>query len=326
MRRTSAKRKSETPAEEDHYTLYFGGIQLPDLEGPLPENMSIFQYETMQYEQILQRQPEKTKEEELQAEEQKRLAVKQKNEAEKREKIQKREMRKYFKNNPLDEKSFVLDIGKYSSLYVFCFGYAKLESPEYQKFMKSLTEDFSSKVYFGFNRSLSRIVGMAPKNKIDKKLKPGDRGYKTEELKRGLHKIGLMLDDDDVGVLLTDKTKEEVLSKFREYRELDFVKPGNTPMEKLDFEKDDVLSLPPRSSAMKLCPKLKELGMPVELSGGLTEKFIVCEDGVRVTENAAKILEHLGRRMFDFVLVPLGCWHSSTGKTEHFDLHLPERQ
>ncbi|KAI3946787.1 hypothetical protein MKW98_003350 [Papaver atlanticum] len=98
---------------------------------------------------------------------------------------------------------------------------------------------------------------------------------------------------DDAAVLLTDKTKDEVLRKFKEYNECDFVKTGQTPMAPLVFAKDEVLPLPPRSSAMNLCPKLKELGMPVELSGGcikLTETFSVCEDGVRVTEDATKIL------------------------------------
>ncbi|KAI3936120.1 hypothetical protein MKW92_004320, partial [Papaver armeniacum] len=60
------------------------------------------------------------------------------------------------------------------------------------------------------------------------------------------------------------------------------------------FEKDEVvLPLPPHSSPKKLCPKLKKLGMPVELSGQdlkLTERFVVCEVKKCVTENAAKIL------------------------------------
>ncbi|XP_026378829.1 uncharacterized protein LOC113273301 [Papaver somniferum] len=141
-------------------------------------------------------------------------------------------MAKYFKKNPLDEKSFKSDIARYNRLYVFCFSFAKLESPVYQKFNKSLSDDFCSKVYFGFNGSLSRIVGLEPKNKrsTKKKLKSGD---KTEELEPGLHKIGIALDADDVGVLLNDITREGVLSKFREYEELDFAKPGNTPMETL---------------------------------------------------------------------------------------------
>ncbi|KAI3954210.1 hypothetical protein MKW98_018034 [Papaver atlanticum] len=184
-------------------------------------------------------------------------------------------MTKYFKKYSLDEKSFRSDIARYSSLYVFSFGFAKLESPVYHNFMKSLNDDFCSKVYFGFNGSL--IL------------------YTTEELEPGLHKIGIALDANDVGVLLTDKTREEVLSKFREYEELDFVKPV-------------------------------ELGMPVELSDRsikLTEKFTVCEDGVRVTENQAKILKCLGRKMFNFVPLPYCFWSRTTGQTEYFHLDLP---
>lgn len=53
------------------------------------------------------------------------------------------------------------------------------------------------------------------------------------------------------------------------------------------------LTLPPRSNARNLYLKLKDLGMPVELIGGrikLTDTFCVCEEGLRVTENATKIL------------------------------------
>ncbi|RZC53564.1 hypothetical protein C5167_012415 [Papaver somniferum] len=153
------------------------------------------------------------------------------------------------------------DIQNYDSLYVFCVSFAKLESP-----MESLAND-NYKVYFAPNKALA-------------------------------YSVGLMLDNDNYGVLLTNKTEDEVLSKFREYREFDFINAGSTPMETLVFEKDEiVMPLPPVLSAKKLCPKLKKLGMPVELSGGLlcyslvrTLRFVVCEVKKRVTENAAKIL------------------------------------
>ncbi|XP_026452596.1 uncharacterized protein LOC113353100 [Papaver somniferum] len=81
----------------------------------------------------------------------------------------------------------------------------------------------------------------------------------TEDIK--LKNCDLMLSGyDDVGVLLTDKTKDEVLRKFEEYRECDFLKLGQTPMEPLVFEKDDDLPLPPGSETSQkkdvyLCPR-----------------------------------------------------------------------
>ncbi|MCL7048917.1 hypothetical protein MKW94_020385 [Papaver nudicaule] len=213
----------------------------------------------------------------------------------------------YCMKNRIDDKSFKADIERYSSIYVFIVIYAKLESPVYQRFIQSdLTADGFSKVYIGASNRLGCIVGTAPRAE----LRPGESGYKTHELRPGLHKIGGMLDmyDYEVGALLTDRTEDEVLAKFAEYRESDYA--------------GEVVPLPSaRSSAMKLCPKLKELGMPVELCGRaikLTEKFVVCEDGVRVTENAAKILKHLEIKMFDFVLVPMGYWSASTGETKYY--------
>ncbi|KAI3885833.1 hypothetical protein MKW92_039770 [Papaver armeniacum] len=240
----------------------------------------------------------------------------------------KMKMQTYLKNNPL--KSFISDIERYSSIYVVSFGYAKLDSPKYKKFIKSLNDDNSYKVYFGRKKALSRIVGLASEAEFNLELKPGDRGYETKVLRPGLHEIGSMLHSyDDAAVLLTDKTKDDILRKFKEYNECDFVKPGQIATEPLVFEKDEFLTLPPRSSATNLCVKLKELGMPVELSGGrikLTKIFNVFEDGVRVTEDATKILRLLKNKMFKYVLVPLCCWSASTGETEYFHLDTPKSQ
>ncbi|XP_026400476.1 mRNA turnover protein 4 homolog [Papaver somniferum] len=150
----------------------------------------------------------------------------------------------------------------------------ELKAEEEQKFCW-----FSCKVYIGRNKYLSKIIGVTP----------------DKELKLDLHKIGIELDGtDDSGLLLTNKTKEEIFSKFREYEEFDFVKPGNTPMRTVVFEKDQVLPLPISSSARKLFPALRRLKMPVKLTNDqliqLTEYYVVSEEGKRVTENASKIL------------------------------------
>ncbi|KAI3874997.1 hypothetical protein MKW98_019570 [Papaver atlanticum] len=266
------------------------------------------------------------------SQDEKRLAVKQLNEAKRRELIQAKEMNKYFRKNRFDEKSFHEDIQSYGSLYVFCVSFAKLESPTYKDFMESLANDHDNyKVYFAPNKSLAYSVGLVKELTPEQQnLKPGDRRYKTKEFDTGLHEIGIMLDADNYGVLLTNKTEDEVLSKFCEYREFDFINAGSTPMETLVFEKDEVvLPLPPFSSAKKLFPKLKKLGMPVELIGKdikLTERFVVCEVKKRVTEKASKILVLLDRKMFNFVLLPVCYWSRTTKETKYFPLDLPSRQ
>ncbi|MCL7037470.1 hypothetical protein MKW94_011882 [Papaver nudicaule] len=239
-------------------------------------------------------------------------------------------MKKYFKKNLFDEKSFHKDIQTYGSLFVFCYGFAKLESPTYKGFMQSLTDDCDNyKVYFAPNKALAYSVGLEKELTPEaQRLRPGDYGYTTKEYDTGLHEIGIMLDGDDCsGVLLTNKTEDEVLSKFREYREFDFVNAGSTPMETLAFEKGEVLDLPPVTSAEKLCPKLGKLGMPVEHQNiKLTERFVVCEVNKHVTEEAAEIMMLLGIKMFDFVLLPLGCWSRTTKETKRFHLPLPCRR
>ncbi|KAI3953476.1 hypothetical protein MKW92_037758 [Papaver armeniacum] len=174
----------------------------------------------------------------------------------KREYIENIEVRKYLKNNPFKKTSFISDIKSLKeddSIYVFCFSYAKVQSPTYQSFLRSLTDDNVSKVYLrGFNSSLSRAVGSTPET----------------ELRPGLHKVGIVLNSTDgLGVLLTNKTEEEILSKFREYEEFDYANPGNTPMKTLVFDKDQILPLPTASAACarRLFPILQDLEMPVEL-------------------------------------------------------------
>ncbi|KAI3909490.1 hypothetical protein MKW92_050226 [Papaver armeniacum] len=251
----------------------------------------------------------------------------QEREAKRRERI----VADYFRKNPLNKELFILDIARYSSIYVCSFGYAKLESSEYKMFIKSLTDDDSYKVYLGRKQSLSEIVGLVSEEKFNPKLKPEDAGYETKEMLPGLHNIGSMLFNyDDAGVILTDKTKEEVLRKFKEYGECDFVKAGQRPTESLVFEKDDCLTLPPhsRSNPSNLSVKLRKLGMPVKLSEDgkrvcVADTFRVCEVGKRVTEDAAEILKHLDKKMFKYVLLPLCCWSASTKETEYFDVDLP---
>ncbi|KAI3973449.1 hypothetical protein MKW92_017577 [Papaver armeniacum] len=304
-------------------------------------NISVEEIETMPYEQFeiyrvyqeAKRMRKVGKERSLYVSpDEQRLAVKQLDSVKRRELIEDVEMKKYFRKNLFDEKSFHEYIQRYGSLYVFCVSFAKLESPAYKDFMESLAKDHNNyKVYFAPNKALAYSVGLVKELTPEQQLlKPEDTGYKTKEFDTGLHKIGIMLDYDNYGVLLTNKTEDEVLSKFREYREFDYINAGSTPMETLVFEKDEiVMHLPPLTSAKKLCPKLKKLGMPVELSGQdlkLTERFVVCEVKKRVTEKAAKILILLGRKMFDFVLLPVCYWSRITKETKYFHMDLPSRQ
>ncbi|MCL7039728.1 hypothetical protein MKW94_019159 [Papaver nudicaule] len=224
----------------------------------------------------------------------------------KREATRARAMKKYYDSHLSEESNFRSDIKRYSSLYVFSFADANIQSRKYKDFIESLSEGNLSKVYFGFNKSLAKTVGLK----------------KNKELRPGLHKVGIVLDVDDVGVLLTDhKTETEVISKFQEYSEFDFVKPGDTPNTTLVLEKNEVLQLPIRKSATKLFPILQKLGMPIKLSGRviqLTDTFVVCEKGVPVTENASKILKHLSRKMLRHFVVPLCRWSAETGKTDYY--------
>lgn len=110
-----------------------------------------------------------------------RLAVKQLNKAKRRELIEDKEMKKYFRKNRFHE-----DIQNYDSLYVFCVSFAKLESP-----MESLAND-NYKVYFAPNKALAYSVGLVKElTPEEQNLNPGDSGYKTKEFDTGLHEIGI---------------------------------------------------------------------------------------------------------------------------------------
>lgn len=84
----------------------------------------------------------------------------------------------------------------------------------------------------------------------------------------GLFTFQVLSSRDDVGVLVTNKTEDQILrkGKFRAYEEFDFAKPGNTPSETLTYAEGAVLRLPTNISAEKLFPILQELEMPVKLT------------------------------------------------------------
>ncbi|KAI3922688.1 hypothetical protein MKW98_006819 [Papaver atlanticum] len=195
-------------------------------------------------------------------------------------------LEEYTKKYPIDLKSFKEDVQslKEGSLY-----------------------DSFSRLYIGFNRDLAGTL-------ISKSKK---------ELRPGLHPVAEVLgNSDDVGVLITNKSEDEILKKFDGYQEFDLAKPGNTPMETLKYTKDHVLSLPRNRKAKILFGELQGLGMPVELIDGqkikLTKDYVVCEECKCVTEKASKILTLLNIKMFNYVVQPRCCWTVSSGQTYNF--------
>ncbi|RZC90674.1 hypothetical protein C5167_028507 [Papaver somniferum] len=173
-----------------------------------------------------------------------------------RERLRNEALHQYSKQNPVVVKSFVSDIENLKegeSLYVFCFAYAKIQSTKYKEFFGLSRRQFQQVVYIGCNTDLSMALMLS----------------ETSELKPGLRRISSVLSSrDDVGVLVTNKTEDQILrkGKFRAYEEFDFAKPGNTPSETLTYAEGAVLRLPTNISAEKLFPILQELEMPVKLT------------------------------------------------------------
>lgn len=127
-----------------------------------------------------------------------------------------------------------------------------------------------------------------------------------EEYLENLHKVSEHL-EGNVGLLFTNRTREEVVSFFSTYAEDDFARSGFEATGRVFVKKGSLEQFEPNQ-----IQNLRLVGMPVDLKKGLvtlSQDLTVCEQGEKLTPEKAKILEFLGIRMAKFRIV-LRCHYS----------------
>lgn len=151
-----------------------------------------------------------------------------------------------------------------------------------------------SRFFFGKNKVMMIALGKGP----------------TDEYKDNLHKVSRFL-KGEVGVLFTNKTKDEVQQYFDEFKETDYARAGNTALMGVTLDEGPLEQFP-----HSMEPQLRQLGLPTALKKGvvtLIKDFDVCKEGDTLTPEQARILKLFGYEMADFKVTIKCMWNSETG-------------
>lgn len=137
----------------------------------------------------------------------------------------------------------------------------------------------------------------------------------TDEYKDNLHKVSKHL-RGEVGVLFTNKTKEEVQEYFSHFKEVDYARAGNQAQMGVTLDEG-----PLEQFNHSMEPQLRQLGLPTALKKGvvtLLKDYEVCKEGDTLTPEQARILKLFGIEMAEFKVQIKCMWNSETGELENF--------
>ncbi|CAB1412849.1 unnamed protein product [Pleuronectes platessa] len=136
----------------------------------------------------------------------------------------------------------------------------------------------------------------------------------SDEYKDNLHKVSRYL-RREVGVLFTNKTKDEVQEYFSHFKEMDYARAGNPAQMDLTLDEG------PLEFPHSMEPQLRQLGLPTALKKGvvtLLKDHAVCKEGDVLTPEQARILKLFGIEMAEFKIQIKCMWTSETGDLQNF--------
>ncbi|XP_072522081.1 mRNA turnover protein 4 homolog [Salminus brasiliensis] len=154
-----------------------------------------------------------------------------------------------------------------------------------------------SRFFFGKNKVMMIALGKGP----------------TDEYKDNLHRVSKFL-RGEVGVLFTNKTKEEVQEYFNSFKEVDYARSGNVAQMAVTLDEG-----PLEQFTHSMEPQLRQLGLPTALKKGvvtLIKDFEVCKEGDTLTPEQARILKLFGYEMAEFKVTIKCMWNSESGDFE----------
>ncbi|CAL1608197.1 unnamed protein product [Knipowitschia caucasica] len=187
----------------------------------------------------------------------------------------------------------------YTNLFIF-----SVENMRNNKLKDVRTAWKHSRFFFGKNKVM--MVALGKRN--------------TDEYKDNLHKVTKHL-RGEVGVLFTNKTKEEVQEYFSLFKDVDFARAGNVAQMAVTLDEG-----PLEQFTHSMEPQLRQLGLPTALKKGvvtLLKDHEVCKEGDVLTPEQARILKLLGVEMAEFKVQIKCMWNSATGEFESFGAEDP---
>ncbi|XP_058487269.1 mRNA turnover protein 4 homolog [Solea solea] len=180
--------------------------------------------------------------------------------------------------------------------YLFIFSVANMRN---NKLKDVRTAWKHSRFFFGKNKVMMIALGKG----------------QTDEYKDNLHKVTKYL-RGEVGVLFTNKTKDEVQEYFNSFKEMDYARAGNKAQMDVTLDEGPLEQFP-----HSMEPQLRQLGLPTALKKGvvtLLKEHDVCKDGDVLTPEQARILKLFGFEMAEFRVQIKCVWNSETTEIENF--------
>lgn len=126
----------------------------------------------------------------------------------------------------------------------------------------------------------------------------------------------------EVGLLFTNRTKEEVNEWFTKYTEMDFARAGNKATFTVSLDPGPLKQFP-----HSMEPQLRQLGLPTALKKGvvtLLSDYEVCKEGDVLTPEQARVLKLFGYEMAEFKVTIKYMWDAQSGRFQQMDDDLPE--
>ncbi|KAF4107032.1 mRNA turnover protein 4 homolog [Onychostoma macrolepis] len=194
------------------------------------------------------------------------------------------------------KQNLIEELRKCADIYRYVFVFS-VENMRNNKLKDIRTAWKHSRFFFGKNKVMMIALGKGP----------------TDEHKDNLHKVSKFL-RGEVGVLFTNKTKDEVREYFSNFKEVDYARAGNVATMAVTLDQG-----PLEQFQHSMEPQLRQLGLPTALKKGvvtLIKDFEVCKEGDTLTPEQARILKLFEIEMAEFKMSIKCMWNSESGDFE----------
>jgi mRNA turnover protein 4 len=178
------------------------------------------------------------------------------------------------------------ELDSYRCLFVF-----KFENMRSDKFKDVRIFFRDSRFFLGKNKLMQIALGRT----------------QEEEYKENIFQLSKAI-SGNVGLLMTNRPKEEVISYFSNFCIPDFARAGHiAPRTIILSPQDNPLQYYP----IQMLETFRKLGLVVEVKKsilGLASPFTVCTEGEPLTPESAKLLVHFDIKIAEFKVKLECCW------------------
>ncbi|XP_044100420.1 mRNA turnover protein 4 homolog [Neovison vison] len=180
--------------------------------------------------------------------------------------------------------------------YLFLFSVANMRNSKLKDIRSAWKH---SRMFFGKNKVMMVALGRSP----------------ADEYRDNLHQVSKKL-RGEVGVLFTQRSKEEVNEWFTKYPEMDFAPAGNKATFTATLDPRPLEHFP-----HSIEPPLRQLQRGVLT---LLSDHEVCKEGDVLTPEQARVLKLFGYEMAEFKVTVKYMWDAQSGRFQQMGDDLPE--